>query len=135
MRFVDSNVLLRALTGDHPRQTEQCRRFFRRVAAGIEVTTSEAIIVEVVYVLASSKLYAVDRRTIGDRLARLLSLRGWQLPDLPVYLEALDLFAAHPRMDFPDALAVAHMRSRGITTILSYDRDFDRVEGVAREEP
>ena len=57
------------------------------------------------------------------------------MSDKRVCIRALDLYAQHPFLDFADALGVAHMEARGISEILSYDRDFDRLPGVARVEP
>ena len=51
-----------------------------------------------------------------------------------LYHRALDLYATS-RIDFEDALAVAHMERLGITEILSYDAHFDRIEGIERREP
>ena len=65
----------------------------------------------------------------------ILTLRALRLPQKRVYLRALDLYASSPFLDFEDALAVAHMEQRGIREVLSYDRDFDRVEGITRVEP
>ena len=34
-----------------------------------------------------------------------------------------------------DALIAAHMERTGVKTIVSFDRDFDRIPGVVRREP
>jgi predicted nucleic acid-binding protein len=46
----------------------------------------------------------------------------------------LELYAT-TSLDSEDALSVAHMRRLKLTTIVSYDEDFDRIEGVQRREP
>ena len=38
-------------------------------------------------------------------------------------------------MDFEDALIVAHMERQAVRVLYSYDRDFDQVQGVNRQEP
>jgi predicted nucleic acid-binding protein len=38
-------------------------------------------------------------------------------------------------MEFEDALMVAHMERQAISELYSYDRDFDQVPGVNRQEP
>ena len=40
-----------------------------------------------------------------------------------------------PFLIFENAVAVAHMEQRGANEIVSYDKDFDRVEGIHRTEP
>jgi predicted nucleic acid-binding protein len=136
MRFVDANIFIRFLAADDERKTEACLRFFRRIQTGAEsVTTSEATIAEVVYVLSSRSLYGLSNEDIAARLTLIISLRGLQLRYKRACLRAFDLFGAHPFLDFEDALAVAHMERLGISEIVSYDRDFDRVSGVKRVEP
>ncbi len=65
----------------------------------------------------------------------ILALRGLHLPHKRACMRALDLYGSTPVLDFEDALAVAHMERLGISEIVSYDRDFDRIEGVYRTEP
>jgi uncharacterized protein len=136
MRFLDTNILLRYLTRDVPQKAEACYQLLQQVKEGQElVTTSEAVITEVVYVLSSKKGYRLPREDIRARLTPILSLRGFRLTHRGVYLKALNLYAAHPNLDFEDAVSVLHMKRQGITSILSYDTDFDEIAGVERVEP
>jgi len=135
MQFLDANVILRYLTRDDPEKAGRCLELFRRADRGqVELTTSEAVLAEVVYVLASPRLYHLPPERIRDLLLPILNLRGLKLLSRPLYRRALDIYAAH-HVDFEDALAVAHMEQQGITEIVSYDKHFDRVEGVKRVEP
>ena len=137
MRFLDTNVILRYLTGDDETKAQACYELFQRAKQGEEeLFTCEAIVTEVVYVLSSTRApYRLTHDEIRARLVPILTLRGLRLPQKRVYVEALDLYASSPFLDFEDALAVAHMQRQGIAEIVSYDRDFDRVPGVQRMEP
>ena len=137
MRFLDANVILRYLTRDDEVKARACYDLFQRVQRGEEeLATCEAIVAEVIYVLSSPRLsYQLSHEQIRARLLPLLTLRGLRLPQKRVCLEALDTYGASPTLDFEDALAAAHMAQRGITEIVSFDRDFDRVAGVRRVEP
>ena len=137
MRFLDTNVILRYLTRDDEVKADACYQLFQRVRHGDEeVLTCEAVVSEVVYVLASHRLpYRLGHEEIRRRLVPLLALRGLKLPQKSVYIRALDVYASFSRLDFEDALVVAHMERQGITDILSYDKDFDLVPGVQRVEP
>lgn len=136
MRYVDANVVIRYLTQDDPAKGAACTALFRRVAAAQEeVTSCEAVIAEIVYVLSSRSLYGLDRTDIHARLTVLLGFRGFRLRQKQVYLRALDLYAANTMLDFEDALCVAHMENEGVAEILTYDHDFDRVPAVKRAEP
>lgn len=136
MKFIDTNIFIRFLAADDEKKSEACLRLFQRVQRGQEtVTTTEAIVAEVVYVLSSPSLYRLAHDEVAARLRPLLSLRGLRLPHKRTYSRALDLYATHGFLDFEDALAVAHMEREGISEIVSYDKDFDRVAGVTRSEP
>jgi predicted nucleic acid-binding protein len=136
LKFLDANVILRYLTRDDETKAESVYQFLQRVGSGDEeVTTTEAILIEVVYVLASPRLYGLGPDDIRARLVPILNLRGLKLPHKQMYLDALDRYVAFPFLDFEDALAVAQMDRKQIEEILSYDRDFDRVSGIRRTEP
>lgn len=137
MRFLDTNVIIRYLTGDDEVKAEACYELFQRVQRGEEeLFTSEAVVAEVTFVLSSRRgPYRLSHEEVRSRLLPILSLRGLHLPQKNVCLGALDLYGASPFLDFEDALAVAHMERQGLTEIVSYDRDFDRVAGIQRVEP
>ncbi len=135
MRFLDANIILRYLTRDLPEKAERCLTLFQEADRGkTELTTSEAIIAEVVYVLSSPNLYNLSRDRIRALLTPLLDLKGLRVPSRSLYHHALEIYATHA-IDFEDALAVAHMRDQGIEEILSYDRHFDRLSDIRRVEP
>ena len=136
MRFLDADFFLRYLTRDDEVKADACFRLFQRLKSGEErATTSEVIIAEVVYVLAARALYNLRPDEISARLRPLLAVRGLRVAHKRSCLQALDLYATYPFLDFEDALVVAEMERQGIKTVLSYDRDFDRLEQVSREEP
>lgn len=137
MRFLDTNVVMRYVTADDPLKAQACAELFQRVQRGEEaLLTSEAVVAEAVYILsARTPGYRLDRHEIRDRLGAILRLRGLQVPEKQVCLRALDVYAAYPRLDYEDALAVAHMEHEGITEIVSYDSDSDRIPHLERVEP
>jgi predicted nucleic acid-binding protein len=136
MRFVDTNVFLRYLTRDDPDKAAASYALLLRVRAGQETAyTSEATVAEIAYVLSSPRLYGLSHADIAARLKPALRLRGLRMPHKRTVLQALSLYAAYPHLDFEDALALAHMTRLGIDEIVSYDRGFDRVAGITRQEP
>lgn len=136
MRFLDTNILIRYLTGDDPIKAEASRTLLQRVQRGEEqVRLSEAIITEVCYILSSRAHYHLSHEEIRRRLTPMINLRGLKLPNKSLYLRALDLFADYPAIDFEDVLSVAYMEHEGITELYSYDTDFDTLAGIRRVEP
>jgi predicted nucleic acid-binding protein len=135
MQFIDATIFIRHLTRDDPEKAQACFDLFRRAERNeINLTTSEAVIAEVVYVLASKQLYGLPREQIRGLLRPLLSLPGLKLTQRRMYLRAFDLYATYA-IDFEDALLVAQMERQKVTEVYSYDRDFDQVDGVTRLEP
>jgi len=140
MRFIDANIILRYLVEartepDRARQ-EGCTLLFQRVKAADErITTSEAVLAEVLFVLTSPRQYRLGHGEAAGRLRPLFTLPNLHLPRKRVYLRALELYAANPDLDFPDVLSVAYMERDGIEEIYSYDTDFDRFTQIERREP
>ena len=135
MHFLDANVFLRFITGDDPQKAESCRRLFKAMERNeVSMYTIDTVIAEVVYVLSSKALYGLTHSEVRARLQPILSLPGLKLPNRRVLLRALTLYDLYA-VDFEDALSVAYMERLGIEKIVSYDRDFDRMEGVTRVEP
>ncbi len=135
MPFVDTNIFLRYLTRDDPDKAQACFELFKRAEANqITLTATETVVAEVVYVLSSKRTYNLPRDQIRARLYPLLTLQGLRLPQRRTVLRALDLYVAY-EIDFEDALIVAHMQRQAIRDVYSYDRDFDQVPGINRQEP
>ena len=52
MQSIDTNIIVRHLTADHPDHSPRARRFFQALAAGTRTATlREAVLVEAVQVL------------------------------------------------------------------------------------
>lgn len=140
MKLLDANIFLRALVrpqSDAERvMAQQSTALFERLAAGTEeATTIEAILETVCYVLRSRAHYGLTPAEIAARLRPLLLVRGLKLPHKRMYLRALDLWAASPRLDFDDVLLIAHSERLGDAEITSFDTDFDGIPGVRRVHP
>jgi predicted nucleic acid-binding protein len=135
MQFIDANVFLRFLTRDDLAKAERVKALLEQAEQGeVELTTSESVICELVFVLSSPRLYNLNRERVRLLLLPLVSLRGLKLLSRTVFLRALDLYAG-TSMDFVDALVVAHMEARKVTELYSYDKHFDGVSGIRRLEP
>lgn len=133
--FVDTNVLLRILTGDDPAKAERSLSLLERAERGQgELITSESVVAEVVFVLSSPVTYRIPRPRIAIALQSLLRNPGLKLDHKGSVIQALDLWE-QSTLDFEDCLSVEYVRRLQLNAIYSYDRDFDRVPGVRRLEP
>src|SRR5687768_15112891 len=100
LQFVDTNIFLRHLTKDDPEKALACFELFRLAQQDkIQLTTSESIIAEVVYVLSSKNIYDLPHVEIKKRLVPILSIRCLKLEHRETLLRALDLYEMY-KLDF-----------------------------------
>lgn len=132
--FLDTNILIRFLTGDEPRQAQACRRLMAALADGRrEAWTSHLVIAEAVFTL--SRYYELDRPTIARKLGLLASLRGLRIRNKRMFADVFALYVEHPGVDYADCYHAVLAASEGCTQVLSYDKQFDLLPGVARILP
>lgn len=133
--FVDTDVLIRLLTGDDPQKQAAAAALFEQVEAGIlRLAAPDTVVADAVYVLASPRLYHLPRAEIRDVLTPLVRLPGFRIRHRHALLRALDLYAS-TSLDFGDALIVASMWAQGSSVLYSYDAHFDRLPNVTRRVP
>jgi len=112
MIAVDTNVLVRLLTGDEPKQEDAARSLFARESIWIAKT----VLLETGWVLRS--LYGFDENAIRAAFAKLLGLENVQAEDEPSIAEALALTAQG--IEFADAMHLAS-RPRDVSFV-SFDK-------------
>jgi predicted nucleic acid-binding protein len=127
--FVDSNVLIRHLTGDPPDMARRATALIREVD---EMLLADLILAEIIYVLES--FYEVQRHEVA-RLARaVLAFPSMRTIDPALLLRAIEVYeTAH--LDFAEAYLVASAETAGVIDIASFDRSIDRIPSVNRIEP
>ena len=114
MTAVDTNVLVRLLTADDPKQARASQELF---ASG-PIWIAKTVLLETGWVLGS--LYEFDRHEIRDALTKLLGLENVHLEDESAVAAALAL-TAHG-VDLADAM---HVSSRPAgAAFVSFDRSF-----------
>jgi predicted nucleic acid-binding protein len=108
--YLDTNIIIRLVTGDDPTKQAASQRLFERVEAGaLTLAAPMSVIADVVYVLASPRLYALARPLISAVLSRLLRLPHFRGQHRRMLLRALDLYGRSASLDFGDAMLVASM--------------------------
>jgi predicted nucleic acid-binding protein len=127
--FVDTNVLIRHLTGDPPDQAAQATRL---LAHADLLLLPDLIVAEVVYVLES--FYEVPRPRVAELVRAIVAFPAIGVADEPVLLRALEVYEVH-RLDFADAYLVAQAESSGVGAVVSFDKSIERVPTVRRVEP
>jgi len=139
MDYIDTNILVRSLSQDDPEKAARTDALLQEVEQGRRlVATTEAVIAEVIYVLSSKKTYHMARAEIVRRLLPVLMFKGLKIGSAPsekqMYADALKLYAT-TQLDFTDALLLARMKQDNVSTIISFDTDFDAFQQIKRCEP
>ncbi len=132
-KFIDTNIFLRYLTRDDPVKYEKCRELFKKAVEGkAPLSTSGIIIAELIWTLLS--YYKVPKADVIEKISIIVATEGLYMPDKDIITDALVLYGRQ-NVDYIDAYNAVFMRYHKMNEIYSYDGDFDRVEGVRREEP
>jgi predicted nucleic acid-binding protein len=127
--FVDTNVLVRHLTGDPPDMAAQASAY---LASAEELLLTDLVVAETVYVLES--FYEVPRAQVADAVRSLVAFGSVITVDPALLLRAVEVYEVD-RLDFAEAYLVACAETTGIGVIASFDRSIDRAGTVERLEP
>jgi predicted nucleic acid-binding protein len=130
--FVDTNIFVRHLVQDHLRLSAKASAILSRVEQGdLVVRTTDTVIFETVFTLSS--VYRMSRSDLVAGLSPLIELPGVVLPGKEMFRAAFDLFLS-TSIGFADCYHATVMRRLGLTEVLSFDRDFDKLPGITRRE-
>ncbi len=129
MIFVDSNIPMYLVGGDHPHKVDAQRTLERLVSERRRLITSSEVFQEILH-----RYVAIDRR---DAIESAFEVLRNVVDEIHAVGEqdvfaAKDLVHAHTKLSARDALHAAVMRRREIAEIVSFDRGFDAVAGISR---
>lgn len=139
MIYLDANIMLLAVTQANDPvvrlMNEHAKRLMRQVERDeVAVTTCDAVIAEVAYVLTSRANFNLPAADAAQRIASLVRLRGFKLHDKGAVLSALDMWQSNARLGFVDALIASHARNLN-AELATFDRHFDNLPGIVRWQP
>lgn len=135
--FVDTNVVVRFLTGEPPEQAARARALFEAAAAGaIELFLPTVILIETGFVLR--RVLRLERDRVVILLESLGHAPGLVVEQREVVQRALELFEGSA-IPLADAYLAAYALVRGaplgdpgLPAVASFDRHFDNVDGLRR---
>ena len=127
--FVDTNILVRHLTGDPTAMATRATAYLRSQP---DLLLTDLIAAETVYVLES--FYGAPRSDVAQALRSLIAFDSITCVDPALLLRAIEVYELD-RIDFAEAYLVACAESTGVRQIASFDRSIDRVTTVERIEP
>jgi predicted nucleic acid-binding protein len=127
--FVDTNILVRHLTGDPPDLAARATAYLRLET---QLLLTDLNAAETLYVLES--FYEAPRDQTAQALRSLVALDSVVCVDHALLLRAIEVFETE-RVDFAEAYLVACAESTGVGKVASFDRSLDRVRSIERIEP
>lgn len=127
--FVDTNVIVRHLTGDPPEMAIRATRYLRDATVLLLV---DVVVAEVVFVLES--YYRRPRSAIAEAVRSLIGFGSIRVVDSDLLHRTTEIYE-HDRLDFAEAYLVASAERSGVNAVVSFDRSIDRVKTVTRIEP
>ena len=125
MRAVDTNVLVRLVTRDDPRQVAAAEAF---VARGAWVP--HLVLVEAIWVLIS--VYELEAPALVRAVDMLLNHRDLTVQDAEAVAAALEQYRAKPSVSFSDCLVLEVARKAGHLPLGTFDRDLAKLDGAQR---
>jgi predicted nucleic-acid-binding protein len=125
MRAVDTNVLVRILARDDPKQVRVADEF---VAAGAWV--SLLALAETMWVLTS--VHGRAAAEIGGSVDQLLNHKDLILQDREVVAAALEVFRSRPALGFTDCLLLEVARKAGHLPLGTFDRNLSKIDGAEK---
>lgn len=141
MIFLDANIFLSYLTEPTSAETQEMKAIARRIIHSVasgqqEVTTSEVVVHEVCYILASKKHYVQPPDRIAAYLTEILMLPGFKLKpgERATYLRALEVFAENPKLGFADSVIATHAERHGLS-LATFDEYLASMPFVKRWVP
>ena len=127
--FADTNLFLRFLTNDLPRQADQVDSLLRRAANGdVKLVTTSLVIAEIVWTLES--YYQIPKAEIQDKVLAILNTPGLTVEGADLLLQAAVMYA-EKNVDFIDAFNAAWMLKQEVEKAYTFDqKHFNRFEGI-----
>lgn len=127
--FVDTNILVRHLTGDPSEMAAQATAY---LSSSSELLLTDLVVAETVYVLES--FYKAPREVVAEAMRSLIAFGSIITVDPALLLRAIEVYEID-RLDFAEAYLVASAETTGVNRVASFDKSIDRIETVKRVDP
>ena len=123
MRAIDTNIIVRLVTGDDARQTASAEAFVQKGA-----WVSVLALAEAAWVL--STVYQHKAAGIANAVEMLLHHRDLTLQDSEAVAAAVNLFRLRPSLGFSDCLILELARKAGHLPLGTFDRALGKTDGA-----
>lgn len=122
-RYVDTNILVRIMTNDVPHLAEQAFDEIQRARSG-ELLVTDEVLDELFTLLERNALYKLPRQSIVKLAEGIIKTPQFELS--AASLDAFDLYAKHPKLDFVDCLLAAKAGKKR-ARVLTFDKELQAI--------
>jgi predicted nucleic-acid-binding protein len=127
---LDTNILIRLMVRDDPKQTVLVERLIESTAErGETCLITDPVLCEIEWVLESN--YGAARSDILAAMQELLAQEVFTFEDREAFQRAVDL-CQQTKVELSDLLIGAKGQARGARTTYTFDRILSRQEGFSR---
>ncbi len=126
---LDSNVILRAVTGDDPVQSPMAQRFLATLSDTRPGVINPVVLVEFAWTLRARHKY--PKREILKRVEEFMRSSAYYVVDRDAVSEALAISAQHP-VELADALIGEINRLVGCATTMTFDEGASQIPGFTQ---
>jgi predicted nucleic-acid-binding protein len=131
---IDTNLLVRYLTGDEPQKAKAVDNLLSKAERGeLKILIPSIVIAELVWVLES--FYQMNSLEITELIEAVLNTPGIEVTEKSIIASTLKLYRTK-NIDFIDAWIIEFAKDRGVKTIYTFDRKhFMNVSGIETRIP
>jgi len=131
---IDTNLLVRYLTGDDPRKAKSVDNLLSKAERGeLKILVPSIVIAELVWVLES--FYQMHSTETAELIEAVLNTPGIEVTEKSIIASTLKLYRTK-NIDLIDAWIIEFAKDRGIKTIYTFDRKhFMDIGGIETRIP
>ena len=126
---LDSNIMLRAITGDDPGQSPMARRFLSTLSNEMPGVLNPIVLVEIAWTLRTRHKYR--NLDVLGRIEALMRSDAYIIVERSAVIQALEISLEHA-IEFADALIGELNRGIGCSTTMTFDQGASRSPSFTR---
>jgi predicted nucleic-acid-binding protein len=126
---LDTNIILRTITGDDPVQSALVDRLLATLSSDRPGVINPVVLVETAWTLRGR--YKCSRLKVLDHIEKFMRSSSYQIVDRDAVSEALEIGRQHS-IEFADALIGEINRRSGCTTTVTFDQGVAHVPGFTQ---
>lgn len=128
----DTNIFLRFLVGDIPKQFAEAKKLFEKAGQGkIKLIVPQIVLFEIYYAL--EKHYYLPKEVIVQKLEGIIAAEYFQVQNREIFRAALELFKKC-KLEITDCFILQFAKGEQ-ADLFTFDRDLNKINSGIFENP